>query len=99
MNTKEWEKEFDRQCLYSEPYNGIGCCGGDYCSGDHNERIKDFIKSLLSSHTQEIREKVEKEIIKSNNNVEFSESESERHYYIGRKSFGEDVLQILESNE
>ena len=41
-------------------YSDIGCCGGDYCEGDHEERMIDYFISLPLSILETLREKVDK---------------------------------------
>lgn len=49
-----WEEKFDEQ--------GLGCCAGDYCKGDHNGDIKAFIRQVRQEATRETIEAVEKEL-------------------------------------
>jgi len=48
-----WEAEFDERAR-----KRIGCCGGDTCTGDHNEDIKSFIKQTLSQREKEVVENI-----------------------------------------
>ncbi len=34
----------------------LGCCGGDYCEGEHNDRIADWWLQELSSARKEVLE-------------------------------------------
>lgn len=71
---EEWEEEFDAiqaKHSYTEYTNERFCCGGDYCTGNHLDFIKDFIRTLLSheraerdawwnKHEQDMYEELEK---------------------------------------
>lgn len=50
-NNETWRERFDKRTkseMYSEySKDKLGCCGGDYCEGDHNENIKAFIAAEL----------------------------------------------------
>lgn len=59
MNTKDWEEQFDKiqsKCKYDDYTDERFCCGGDYCTGDHNGFIKSFIRELLAKQREELVE-------------------------------------------
>lgn len=98
MNTKDWEGEFDDKSRNEwhpdVPVNSML----------NWEPVKDFIRSLLSSHTQEIREKA-KELHRkymygeTREDVKRCKEPECDHYTLAADDFYHDVLQILESNE
>lgn len=100
MNTKEWEIELEKLDLCECERNDTGKF--------QTELIKDFIRSLLSSYTQEIREKVVKLIVNTPDEVARLNGEAGIGNPIAEYAYNEaigyekaikDVLQILESNE
>lgn len=56
---EDWSEEFDdrvsKEKFTEYSKTKLGCCGGDYCEGDHNENIKSFIKKLLARKEAEAR--------------------------------------------
>lgn len=90
MNTKEWEKEWNNNRSTIIGYNDAD---GNfvYDMPAMEKRDIDFIRSLLSSQKQAIREKV-----KRINGDPFQDTEEKLDGYLECKA---KVLQILESNE
>lgn len=101
MNTKEWEKKFDEKFVDKIKNINGGLAYEELKYGEHTDvdELRDLIRSLLSSHTQEIRDQVMK---LKNSKIIGIVGATKRNANFKNDGWHDalkKVLQILESNE
>ena len=90
-----WQERFDKivdNTDYTEYTPKRFCCGGDYCEGDHNGFIKNFISKELSSFKEKVREAI-KQLPSSR--PEYESDDFDR----GMKQMKSDILALINLNE
>lgn len=83
MNEKQLREEWKKAqvgipMMGSDAYGKhLGCCGGDYCEGEHNERIADWWLSKFKDYKEGLKKEI-KVMKKGKSHPNFLEKDGQR---------------------